>query len=102
MNLFGLRLKTLRNGKKITQRQLADKIGVSKALVSKYELSAIYPSVEVLIKLCNYFSVSADYLLGLSDKIDFKVSHLKDEQVMLVVGTINQFEKLNEIENPAE
>jgi len=102
MSLFGLRLKTLRNAKGITQEQLAEKLNVSKASVSRYEQSAMYPTVEVLIKLCKYFNVSADYILGLSDDIEFKLSHLTDVQIKLVLGSINEYERLNEIENPVD
>jgi len=99
MSLFGMRLKTLRNTKGVTQDQLAEKIGVSKASVSRYELSAMYPTVEVLIKLCEYFHVSADYILGLSDKLDIQISHLTDTQVQIVIGTVNEFDRLNSTEN---
>lgn len=103
MNLFGMRLKTLRNKKGLTQEQLADKLGnITKASVSRYEQSAMFPTVEVLIRLCEYFDVSSDYLLGLSDKIEFKISPLTDIQVQIVVGAIHEFERLNALENPAE
>jgi len=100
MSLFGLRLKTLRNTKGVSQRQLAEKLDISKGSVSRYEQSAMYPTVEVLVKLCAYFHVSADYILGLSDKIDFSISHLTDDQVQIVLSTINEFERLNKIESP--
>jgi len=98
-----MRLKTLRNKKGLTQEQLADKLGnITKASVSRYEQSAMFPTVEVLIRLCEYFDVSSDYLLGLSDKIEFKISPLTDIQVQIVVGAIHEFERLNALENPAE
>jgi len=95
MELFGLKLKALRQGKHLTQEQLANKIDIVKASVSGYEKNAIFPSVEVLIKICRYFGVSADYLLGLSDAMDFNVAHLTDEQVSLITGVVLQFEQLN-------
>jgi len=95
MELFGLRLKTLRTEKNFTQKQLADKLGIVKASVSSYEQNAMYPSIDIFIKLCKIFDVSADYLLGLSDNTDITMSHLTDEQVTLIMGLINQFERLN-------
>ena len=95
MELFGLRLKGLRLEKKITQQQLADKLDMTKASISGYEHTYIYPSVEALIKLCNFFDVSADYLLGLSDDIGIKISCLTDEQIDLILGLVHQFERLN-------
>jgi transcriptional regulator with XRE-family HTH domain len=97
MELFGLRLKGLRSEKGFTQQQLADKLGIVKATVSSYEKTANYPSVEILINICKTFGVSADFLLGLSDDIDMKISHLTDEQILLIMNLINQFERLNRV-----
>ena len=90
-----MRLKSLRLARGLTQKQLADKLNIVKASVSGYEQSAIYPSLEVLIQLCKIFDVSADFLLGLSDTKEFKMSHLTDDQVALILNLINQFEQLN-------
>ena len=100
MELFGLRLKSLRQNKGLNQKQLADKLDLGKASISGYENSAILPSVEVLIQLCKYFEVSADYLLGLSDTMDFNASHLSDEQIGVIMTLITQFEQLNMKINP--
>ena len=102
MSLFGMRLKTLRNSKNLTQEQLSEKLGITKSAVSRYEQSATYCSIDVLIKLCDFFGVSADYMLGLSDKIDIKLSHLTDLQVQMIVGMINELERLNGYEVPID
>lgn len=54
-----------------------------------------YPSVEVLIQLCQTFDVSADYLLGLSDDKNFNTSTLTEEQLQIVLRLINEFEQSN-------
>ena len=97
MELFGLRLKALRREKGLTQSQLADKLNIVKASVSGYEQSAIYPSIEVLIQVCKYFDVSADYMLGLSDTMEFNMSQLTEEQTAIIMGIITQFERLNSL-----
>lgn len=61
---FGERLKALRAEKGISQKVLADKLGVSKGAVSFYETCQNAPDIEVLEKVSNYFGVSYDYLLG--------------------------------------
>ena len=81
MIYFGTRLKELRKEKKLTQQELADKVDLVKGSISAYEKSLKYPSVEVLIKLCNYFNVSSDYLLGLSDEKEIKKYDLTEEQM---------------------
>ena len=64
MSEFGNRLRKLRRNADITQRQLAQHLGVTYAAVGKYEcLPNAYPSVAGLIKLADYFHVSIDYLL---------------------------------------
>ena len=62
---FGDRLKKLRTSAGLTQAQLAAQLGVTKSVVSFYELRERAPSPDVLVKLTRVFHVSADYLLGL-------------------------------------
>lgn len=57
-------LKKLRNEKKVTQQQLAEKIGVSQQSVNKYENHNVEPDIETLIKIAEYFHTSVDYLIG--------------------------------------
>lgn len=64
MNGFGDRLKRLRRDRDITQTELAEYLGVVPSAVGKYErVPQAYPSVEVLLKIADYFNVSTDYLL---------------------------------------
>lgn len=95
MIYFGTRLKELRKEKKLTQQELADKVDLVKGSISAYEKSLKYPSVEALIRLCNYFNVSSDYLLGLSDEKEIKQYDLTEEQMELVTKMIIQFHQLN-------
>lgn len=67
MMYFGDKLRELRLERKMTQEELARKLGVVKVTVSGYETSQTYPSIEVLIKLCGIFNVSSDYMLGRSE-----------------------------------
>lgn len=61
-------LKRFRQELKLSQRQLAEKIGVPYQSYQTYEYGSSVPSANVIIKLAQAFDVSADYLLGLSDK----------------------------------
>ena len=97
MELFGLRLKTLRVAKDLTQEQLAHKLSdIGLGSISGYERGSQRPSIEVVIELCKYFNVSSDFLLGLSDSMDFNLAPLTDEQVTYIMGLINLFVKQNE------
>lgn len=64
---FGSRLRELRKGKGITQKQLAIDIGASERGIQNYELNERKPAFDVLIALADYFDVSLDYLVGRSD-----------------------------------
>ncbi len=64
---FPTKLKETRIKNKYSQKQVAEGIGISETLYQKYEYGKTKPAYDVIIKLCNYFNVSADYLLGLSN-----------------------------------
>ena len=81
---FGERLKKLRLQEKLTQQQLADRLGITKSVVSYYELQERYPSPEILIKLASIFHVSTDYLLGLEQGEALYLSELDEEDVKIV------------------
>ncbi|MBO5166672.1 MAG: helix-turn-helix transcriptional regulator [Lachnospiraceae bacterium] len=99
MIYFGEKLRALRLKQGMTQQQLADRIDLVKASISAYEQSAKYPSLEVLIKICEVFDVSADYMLGLSDDMKLQKSDLTDEQMALVRSLIRELEQSNHLKD---
>ena len=60
-----LRITQLRETHHITQRELAEVLGISYQSVSKWETGHAYPDITMLPKLSQYFGVSVDYILGL-------------------------------------
>lgn len=67
--MFGGRLKLLRLEKdNLTQEKLGDKFNVQKGTVSNWENGNRFPDEKTLIRLADYFDVSIDYLLGVTDK----------------------------------
>lgn len=64
LSMFSSRLKYLRQSKQLNQVQLAEKLGVKKQSISNWENDNIMPSVEMLVKISDFFHVSTDYLLG--------------------------------------
>lgn len=67
IKLFGERLKYLRNERELGQNNLAEKLQLSNASISYWETGKQIPSAEVVFKLAVFFSVSSDYLLGLTN-----------------------------------
>ena len=78
--MFGKRITEIRNSYNWSQVQLAQKLNVSKQTISNWENNNILPSVEMLIKLSQIFSVSTDYLLGLDDRTYIEVTGLTSVQ----------------------
>lgn len=87
INGLGERIKEQRELKRLSQKGLADKIGVSASVVSNYEKGERSPSLESLLSLARTFQCSTDYLLGF-EKLDkdkvLDVSMLNDEQRKLL------------------
>ena len=77
---FGEILKNLRKGKGMTQSELGSKIGLSKAVISKYETGLGYPSFDVLIRISRFFGVSTDYMLGVAGSKAMDISGLTESQ----------------------
>lgn len=68
---FAERIKAEREKKNLSTTELATKLGIQKTRVSMWETNGTVPRQEMLIKLCDFFNVSIDYLLG-NDKVDLE------------------------------
>lgn len=74
------RLRELRTEKKLTQDQMAEKLGITRPAYTAYELGKRQPDYEGLTKIARIFDVSTDYLLGNSDKRHYYDLTEKDEK----------------------
>lgn len=90
---MGDKLKSLRIEKKLTQKQVADRIGLAISAVSSYESGSRYPSYDVLIRLAHIFHVSTDYLLGMTDKRNVDVTGLSDDEIEVVSQLVEMLRK---------
>jgi transcriptional regulator with XRE-family HTH domain len=90
---LGERLRILRNERNITQTELSKRIGVSKAMISSYELEQRQPSYAVLIKFAAYFGVTADFLLGLEKKRTISIDGLHENEIEGVSKLIDALRK---------
>ena len=62
------RLRALREDNDFTQQDVAKVLGTSQTMYARYERGANELPIRHLIALCQYYKVSADYILGLKDK----------------------------------
>ncbi len=102
--MFEERIKELRLSLGLNQIQFGKKLFVTKQCVSNWENGNIQPSVDMLIKISKTFSVSIDYMLGLSNKLSLDVSGLTNEQILHIQNVVNDLKKLqsNDLENQTE
>ena len=61
MNSIGQQLKTLRKSQKKTQQAVADRVGITRATLSNYEIDRRTPDLKTLRKLAECFGVGLDY-----------------------------------------
>ena len=87
------RIKELRQAKHITQVDLANALNVTKQCVSNWENNNILPSVEMLCKLADYFSVSTDYLLCRENNALLQVNGLTATQISHIQDIINDIKQ---------
>ena len=67
MNGFLTKLRALREDNDLTQAQIAEMLGTSQTMYARYERGANEMPIHHLISLCEYYNVSADYLLGIKN-----------------------------------
>jgi transcriptional regulator with XRE-family HTH domain len=86
-------IKKLRLARGINQIEFGKALGVSKQCVSNWENDNVMPSVEMLVKIADFFNVTTDYVLGRNDKTYVDVSTLTDEEIAhisLLVGDLSK------------
>ena len=70
--LFGKRLSEVLKQSNLTQKQIAQKLGISEGNITNWKKGDNLPSVEVLYRLCKILDESSDFLLGLKDDTDLR------------------------------
>lgn len=98
MILLGKRIKELRNKHKLTQTELAERVGVTKSTIAAYENDSRQPSYAVLIKMANVFKVSLDSLLLSQRENVLNINGLTEEQTIIIESLINHYRKNNLLE----
>jgi transcriptional regulator with XRE-family HTH domain len=66
--MLGVRVRELRKSSGYSRREIAELLQIGEATVQRIEEEKQDPSSEIVAKLARFFGVSADYLMGLSDK----------------------------------
>ena len=85
------RIQMLRKSCGISQEELADRIGVSRQAVSKWESEQSTPDIDKIILLSDYFNVTTDYLLKGIEPTDDAAKNEADARIFSVVATAMNF-----------
>ena len=88
------KLKALREARGLTQLQVANRVGISKAMISAYETASKASSIEVLIRFSRLFGVSVDYLVCVDAPKMIDVSGLDEETIALISALVNKIKIL--------
>ncbi len=67
MKIFAERLRDLRTERGLSQRELAKLVNLSCSAIQQWESETRVPNAEAIVAIAKFFSVSSDYLLGLSN-----------------------------------
>lgn len=79
--MLGNRIKRLRSARGLTQTELAVRLNMSKQAVSNWENDNIMPSIDMLMRLADFFGVTTDYLLERDERCYLEITGLTDEQL---------------------
>ena len=98
MSGFDEKLRKLRKQSGFTQQQLAARLGVTKSVISYYELRERSPSPEILVKISEIFHVSTDYLLGIQTEKTLDASGLDDDDIHVIQSMIHLLRQKNKFQ----
>ncbi|MDE7206456.1 MAG: helix-turn-helix domain-containing protein [Lachnospiraceae bacterium] len=94
--MIGEQIKKLRTARNMSQVGLARMIGVTKQSVSNWENNNILPSIDMLIKIADFFSCTTDYLLEIDNtRKVIEVNDLTLEQIAHIQMIVNDYKQLN-------
>jgi transcriptional regulator with XRE-family HTH domain len=83
-------LYLLRSERGFSQRKVASDLGVSQALLSHYENGIREPKLDFIVRVCGYYDVSADYILGRTDERQSVVLQCDTEELRRVNRAIGR------------
>lgn len=82
---IGKRLQEVRKRRGLNQQQLAKELGIGVSTLRLYENGERTAPIPVLVKICQHFEISADWLLGLPEQSDTEASKVIDELFKLAI-----------------
>lgn len=90
---FGLRLKELREARRLSQSEVAKRLEVTRSTISGYECNTITPSLEQLIRLAVLYNTSLDYMVGMNNRSYLYLDDLTESQQQTVLDVVDQLKQ---------
>lgn len=91
--MLNTKIKELRISHGLNQVELGEKLSVTKQTISNWENNNIQPSIDMLIKIADFFGVSTDYLLERENKATLCVDGLTTDQISHIELLIKDLRK---------
>lgn len=88
MKTLGAKLRDLREARNLSQKEVSEHLMISNKLLSSYERDVNDPPYSILKEICQYYNVSADYLLDINIK-----ESLEDDEVHSELVALNPLQK---------
>ena len=87
------KIKILRENKGLSQKALADKLGITRSSVNAWEQGISVPSTQYIVELANLFEVSTDYLLNFKNDKAISIEGLNGKEIKIVLELIEYFKQ---------
>ena len=93
---YTLRMQEVRIMNNVSQLDVAQILNISKFTYSHYETQDAIIPLKHLLKFCNYFDISVDYILGFTNDLSYP-KMIKNEDSVLIANNLKKFRKLSHI-----
>lgn len=85
------KIKILRENKGLSQKALADELGITRSSVNAWEQGISVPSTQYIVELATLFDVSTDYLLNFKNDKAINIDGLNEKEIKIVLELIEYF-----------
>ena len=92
------KIKFSREGKNMTQTELAKISGITRSSVNAWEMGISVPSTQYIVELAGLFEVSTDFLLGIEKSSTISIAGLTEDDIRIIYGIVEHLRVKNKDE----